>query len=516
MSDIEKRDPEDALASSEALVDQQSGSGAPAEGEEVPKLHLEVKVDPRSACERHITVSVAREDIERYFDKEYSEMMPTAQVPGFRPGHAPRKLIEHRFHKDVAQRVKGALLMDSLTQIHEEQDLSAISEPDIDLDAVEVPAEGPMSFEFDLEVRPEFDLPKWKGLKIQKPVHEFTAEDIDRSLEKLLTNRGRLVPYDGPAESGDYISTNLRFEHEGQKLAAAPEEVIRVRPTLSFRDGKIEDFDKLMVGVRGGETRRGEAQLTEDAPNAALRGGKVAAIFEVLEVKRLEKPELNAELLSELGGFELEADLRDAIKDALQRRMEYQQRQRAREQITAALTVAANWDLPPGLLQRQSQRELQRAVLELQRSGFSDDEIQAHENVLRQNSRASTAQALKEHFILERIAEAEEIDADEKDYDAEIDLIARQSNESPRRVRAKLEKGGSMDVLRNQVIERKVIDLILENAQFEEAPYQPEEADVEALDLTAGGGGQSEIPAAKPGGAEATTGGRPEEAHGHK
>ena len=136
--------------------------------------------------------------------------------------------------------------------------------------------------------------------------------------------------------------------------------------------------------------------------------------------------------------------------------------------------MAAAWDLPPGLLQRQSQRELQRAVMELQRSGFSEDEIRAHENVLRQNSRAGTAQALKEHFILERIAEDQEIDADDADYEAEIKLIAAQSGESPRRVRAKLEKGGSMDVLRNQVIERKVIDLILENAEFEEVPYQPE------------------------------------------
>ena len=117
-----------------------------------------------------------------------------------------------------------------------------------------------------------------------------------------------------------------------------------------------------MAGVRAGETRQAEAQLSEDAPNVALRGQTVTAIFEVLEVKRLEMPELTPELLDELGGFELEADLRDAIQDTLQRRLEYQQRQRAREQITAALTVAADWELPPGLLQRQSQRELQRAV----------------------------------------------------------------------------------------------------------------------------------------------------------
>jgi trigger factor len=315
---------------------------------------------------------------------------------------------------------------------------------------------------------------------------------------------------------GDYISTNLRFEDQGRVLASGAEEVIRIRPTLSFRDGKIEDFDKLMSGVRGGETRQGEVRLSEDAPNVALRGGSVAAVFEVLEVKRLEKPQLTPELLEEMGGFQLEADLRDAIKDALERRLEYQQRQQARREITSALTVAADWELPQGLLQRQSQRELQRAVLELQRSGFSDDEIHTQENFLRQNSRLSTAQALKEHFILERIAEDQEIDADESDYEAEIKLIAAQSNQSPRRVRAKLEKSGSMDVLRNQIIERKVIDRILEHARFEEVPYQPEESDIVAMDLSAGGSQESEIPAAKPGGAEPALHGRPEATHGRE
>ena len=91
---------------------------------------------------------------------------------------------------------------------------------------------------------------------------------------------------------------------------------------------------------------------------------------------------------------------------------------------------------------------------------------------LRQNSRISTARALKEHFILERIAEEQEIDADEADYDAEIGVIARQTNDTPRRVRARLEKRGSMDVLRNQIIERKVVDLILASAVFKEVPYQ--------------------------------------------
>jgi len=514
MPSSDPRDPDDALTTSEPMgddVDIEEAEGA--EEKKPPKLNLDVKIDSRGACERHIAVTIPREDIDRYFDEEFSELMPTAQVPGFRPGRAPRKLIEARFRKDVAEKVKGALLMDSLAQVNEDHHLTAISEPEIDLRAIEIPDEGPLSFEFNLEVRPEFELPHWKGLRIDKPVRQFTEEDVNQALTNLLTSRGRLVPYDGPAEVGDYITTNLTFRHGEQVLSSAAEEVIRLRPVLSFRDGKIENFDQLMAGVSAGETRQGEAELSQDAPNESLRGQKLKATFEVLEVKKLELPELTPELLDELGGFELEADLRDAIQDALERRLEYHQRQRAREQITAALTVAAGWELPPGLLRRQSRRELQRAVLELQRSGFGDEEIRAHENELRQNSQVATARALKEHFILERIAEDQEIEAEEADYDEEIRLIARQSGESPRRVRARLEKSGSMDVLRNQIVERKVIDLILEHAEFREVPYEVERLEAEAIDQSVGGGDQADIPEAKPGGGEAVQGGRPAEPH---
>ena len=277
--------------------------------------------------------------------------MPTVQVPGFRPGRAPRKLVETRFRKAIGDKVKSELLMDCLTQVNEDQKLSAISEPELDLEAVELPAEGPLSFEFDVEVRPEFDLPKWKGLVIKKPVREFSDADVDETLQNILARRGRLVPFDGPAASGDYITTNLTFKHGDEVLASANEEVIRIRPVLSFRDGRIERFDELMAGVRGGETRQGELQFSDDAPNEALRGQKVTALLEVLEVKKLEVPDLTPELLDELGGFRDEAELRDAIRDQLARQLEYEQHRLARQQITAALTVAANWELPPAMLQ---------------------------------------------------------------------------------------------------------------------------------------------------------------------
>lgn len=495
-----RNDPETGLDE----VSQDTVGASSNGGEEKPaKLDLQVAIEERSTCERHITVTVPREDINRYFDKQFSELMGTAHVPGFRQGHAPRRLVEARFRKDVAEQVKSSLLLDSIAQISDEKELAAISEPDFDLAAVQLPADGPMTFEFDLEVRPEFDMPQWKGLKIDKPVHEFADKDVDDALANLLARYGRLVPHDGPAEMGDYVTTNLTFRHGDEVLSSAQEEVIRIRPVLSFRDGKIAKFGELMVGVRAGETREADAELSEDAPNAALRGQSVRAVFEVLEVKKLELPEMTPEFLESIGGFESDAELRDAVRDNLRQRLEYQQYRTAREQVTKALTAGADWDLPPDLLRRQSDRELQRHVLELRRSGFSNEEIRAYENELRQNSRQGTARALKEHFIFERIAEEEKIDATADDFDQEIWLIAHQSGETPRRVRSRLEKQGGMDVLRNQVVERKVVDLILSHAEFNEVPYQPEAVEAEAIDRAAGGGEtDSSIPAAKPEGSE--------------
>jgi trigger factor len=466
------------------------------------RLDLQVKVDRPGTCQRHITVTISEGDVERYFNNAIGEMMPKAAVPGFRAGRAPRKLVEARYRKDVGDQVKASLLMDSMAQVTDDEKLSAISEPELDLGAIEVPEKGPLTFEFNLEVRPEFDLPQWKGLTIDRPTKEFSSSDVDAQLRRLLERRGRLVPYNGAAELGDFVTTNITFRHGDEVLSHAEEEVLCIRKNLSLRDGTLHGFDKLMVGVTAGETREGEVKLTDEAASEELRDKTVTAVFQVLEVKKLEVPELDADVLRSLGRFENEGELRDAMMDELQRQLKYHQQQSARQQITSALTAAANWDLPPDLLRRQSVRELERSVLELRRSGFSDEEIRAHQNELRQNVLATTDRALKEHFILEKLAEEENVEDLPEDYDHEIRLIAAQSGESPRRVRAQLEKRDLMDILRNQIIERKTIDLILSHARFNDEPFEVEEIDTEAVDISAAGGDESEIPEAQPAPAE--------------
>ncbi len=233
-----------------------------------------------------------------------------------------------------------------------------------------------------------------------------------------------------------------------------------------------------------------------------MRGKELEFSLTIRQVSYTELPTLNQAFLDDIGGFEDEDELREAVRGEMERQLRYRQQQRLRQQITQTLTAHADWELPPGLVKRQARRELERMVLELQSSGFGIDVIQAHANELRQNSLAATETALKEHFIFERIAEDEDIDATEADYEVEIKLLAENNDESPRRVRARLEKRGQMDALRNQIIERKVIKLICDEAQITETPLEDRsEDDTCAINFALSGKRDSgEIPEAKHGG----------------
>lgn len=487
------------------LPDTDTQAAAEATTEEPkPKLALDVKIAKPSACERHVTVTIGRADVERYVQEQFNEIAPKAELPGFRAGRAPRKLVERQFKNSVHEQVKGKLLMDSLTQISEEHEFSAISEPDFDFQAVNIPDDGPLVFEFDIEVRPEFDMPQWKGLHLKRPIYEHTEGDVDAHLNKLLARYGNFVELDGPVESGDgvIVKLNMTFLDGDTIVSSRHNEQLAVRPILSFNDAKLEGFDKLIKGKKVGDTFEAKLTVSKDSENEALRGKDLTARFELLEVRQLKLPELDDGFLDRIGGFKDVAELRAEVRKELERQLKYQQQKQVREQITGLLTVAATWELPPEMLRRQSKRELDRAVMELQSSGFDNAAINAHANELKRNTLTYTARALKEHFILERIAEDEKLDAEPADYDKEIELIAEQADESPRRVRARLEKKGQIDSLRNQIVERKVIDLITSTATFQDSPYSPPKNDTAAISFAIAGDGGASIPEAKHAGSD--------------
>jgi trigger factor len=303
--------------------------------------------------------------------------------------------------------------------------------------------------------------------------------------------------HDGAIEPGHFATLTLRAIHDEKQVSQLTEETIEVKPTLSLADTKVEGFDKLIVGKKPGDTVETKVTISNESENEALRGKEVTLSMEVAAVEVRKLPELTPAFLEKIGGFANEKELLAEVRGELEKQLKFHQQRRVRQQITSLLTVSAKWELPKELLRRQAGREYERMTMELQSSGFTDAMIRQYMNDIQQNALASTAKALKEHFILERIAEDQKIDAQPDDFDREVELIAEQSDESPRRVRARLEKRGLMDTLRNQIIERKVIELIESQAEFKTVAFTPQKDEVVAVNYALAGAGTAEIPEAK-------------------
>ena len=436
------------------------------------KMSLDVEITESGPCLRHVVVKVPRADIDAVHDVAVGELSDSAEVPGFRKGHVPAGLIAKRFRRELADEVKQKLIVGSLEQLAEDHDLEPINEPNLDVDMIEIPEEGDFEYEFDVEVRPEFDLPDYKGLTIDRPVQEVTDEDVDAYLQQFLLQYAHFHDHDGPAETGDTVVVDLAFTHGGETVRTIEEAILELRSLLRFQDAELEGFDELMAGVAAGEERTGEITVAAEADNVAMRGETLGVTFSVTAVKKTHLPELDAEFLDRLG-VEDEDALKDALRGTLERQAEFGQRQNTRSQVLERITESADWDLPEELVTKQTENALRREILEMQQAGFTPQEIQARENEIRQHAISTTRQAIKEHFVLDRIAEEEELEVDGSDLDTEIQLMAMQSGENPRRLRARLIKSGMIENLEAQVRERKSIEVILEHAEFNDVEGEP-------------------------------------------
>jgi trigger factor len=319
-----------------------------------------------------------------------------------------------------------------------------------------------------VEVRPQFDLPNYKGLKIKRPIREFTDDDVAEEERRLLAPHGQLVPKpEGRVEIGDYVIADIYAQAGDRVITDLKEVKVRVERRLAFKDAVAEHFGDQIQGAKAGNTRPVDITLSGSSADPSLQGRILRTTFTIKDVKSMRLPELTHEFLHQFG-VHTPDQLRERIRVLLQRRLEYTQRQSAREQVLGEIAAAAAWELPQDLLARQARRALNRRIMEMRASGMSDDEIRGRQRLLQQDILKSTELALKEHFVFQKIAEVEKIDVAEDEINNEIDRIAEQNDESPRRLRARLEKEDLLEALAIEIIERKVLDLILDSAEYED------------------------------------------------
>jgi trigger factor len=441
------------------------------------KLPQKVEIKDAGPCKKHVKVTVEREAIDTRFNEKYSEIVLSKDhyVDGFRPGKAPRKIIEQRYKKQVASEVKTEVLMASLEQLADEQTISPLAPPDLNPHTIVIPESGPFVYEFDIEVRPEFDVPSYKGLKLKKPVHKFTDADVKKETARVLEPYGQLTPKEG-AEAvvalNDIVTADLVIQKDGKDLNTVKESRVKVENRLALADGVAEDFGKKLVGAKPGDTRTVDIRLSDEIANLSLRGTTVQAAFKILDVKMVKLPELDAKTLNSFGVKGLE-QFEELIRIRLDRQLDYLQRQEARAQVFTLLAKDTKWDLPRDLLQRQARKTLARRVMEMRSAGMTDEQIAGRSRMMEVDIIRSTADALKEHFVLQKIAELEKLEIEDEDIENEIAEIAARSGESYRKVRARMEKDDLIEALATELLERKALDLVLKDAEYEEYEKNP-------------------------------------------
>lgn len=461
MSD-ETKDPTASAAEPESvLAETEVDDGLPAN---------KITIEETGQARKKITIEVDHQRIDAKFNEIFGELRGSAQVPGFRIGRAPRRLLERRFGKEAGEDVRNSLVSESLAAAVEEHKINVLGEPDIKLDEIELPDTGSLVFSVEVEVTPEFDLPDYKAIAVQEPSTEVTEERLEAATRQILAARGTLAPTQEPVIEGDLVIADVAVagdgideRHENMELRVAPAAV----------DGiPLEEMGDKLTGSAAGKTVKFKTVVPAGHAEEAWREKTVTVTVDLKEVKRLDVPELTDELAEDYG-FDDVGALKQYVSDNLGAQLGRERQQGMRDQICRYLLEKTEMALPEGVSARHTAKTLQRRYVELLYRGVPKDEIEQNMSMLEAQATEQAKIDLKLTFILEKIAEAEGISVAEGETNARIAEMAGRQGRRPERLRSEMASQGTLDQVEIQVREQKAIDKLLEMAEITQPAPAP-------------------------------------------
>ena len=443
-----------------------------------------VTIEDAGPGAKKVSIEIPRDRIEKVMEQQFKELRQQAAIPGFRPGHAPQKLIEKRFQTDVKDQVRRQLISESYQQAVEKNNLQVIGEPEFDdPDKIQLPEEGSLTYSFQVEVQPEFTVPDMAGLKVRRPKVDISDENVEQAMSNLREQQGTLVPVeDRGVETRDYLTADVHVKVDGNVIAHQHDSQLVARPGR-VAGVQVDDLDRQLAGMKVGEKRTIKVTAPDTHPSEAMRGKEAEVEVELKDIKRLELAEVTPEFLAELG-FENEQELRDALRQQMVEKIRYDVQQAMREQVNKFLLDSVQIDLPNKLSDRQADRVVNRRAMDLMMRGMPREQVEANVERLRHGAKDEAARELKLFFILQKIANDMNVDVDEAELNGRIAMLAAQRGRRPEKMKQEMSKDGSLANLYVQMREQKAIDRLLEQAQVEEV-------DVTDASQAAGGEGTS-------------------------
>lgn len=389
-----------------------------------------------------------------------------AALPGFRPGRAPKRLIEKKFGASIRGEAKSQMVSAAYSQAVQDHKLNVLGDPEgnEELAKLELDPRADLKFHLDVEVMPEFDLPNLDGFEVLRPTIEVKADQVDEQIKKLQINEGSLEEQ-AKASEGDYcIGHGVMRDPAGKSVIDINGAVIQIPTADKGGIGAIlgvivNDFSKQVGLPAPGDVLSVKAKGPENHEHEEVRGKDITIEFKVAQVQRII-PCPMADLLARTGHGE-EAQLRETVKTRLEQRARIEQQAAMRQQVAKHLVETVEVPLPERLTARQAQQNLSRARYEMMYRGFDEHQIEERQAQLRATSAATAVRDLKLTFILAKAAQAFQVQITQEEVLGRIAQMAFERGVRPDAMRQDLEKKNQIGFVVQQVREHKCMDILL-------------------------------------------------------
>jgi trigger factor len=406
-----------------------------------------------------LSVEVDEDEFDRDIDAAFRKIAREVRIPGFRPGKAPRRILEARIGTAPAreQALRDAIPQ-YLAQAVREHAVDIIATPEVDITAGQ--DDGPVTFDATVEVRPTVIVPGYAGLRVELPGIEVDDADVDEPIQVERRRQGELVDVDRPAARGDYVTLDLAATREGEPV-----------PGLNAEDWQYElgrgwiaeDFDERVVGSTVGDklTFTTVPTGTEDSADFTIT---------VKKVQELVVPELTDEWVSEnIGEFDTVEEWRNSVRERLSDIRLGQARQMLVERASTALADLVDDEPPEALVNAELRQRAEAFVMQLQSQGIALEQYLAatgqDQVALMEGLKDAAARAVKVDLALRAVADAEDMQVDDDELEAEYERIGVRVGQKPAQVRKAYERSDAVPELRVELCKRKAMEWLLRTVE---------------------------------------------------
>lgn len=435
---------------------------------------MKILVDKQPNCTATLRVEIPVEKVQNERQKVAQSFASKAKVPGFRPGKAPRAVIEKRFSKEIEAESRETLINGALDEAIKQEDLKVL-----DFGRVEDlsnTADGSLSFSTKLMLAPEVKLPEYKGIKVTVPSAELPEDELQSQLETLRERFADFTDIEGrAAEMGDFAVINYTSTVDGKPSAEA------LGKSLGYLEGRegfwvridekafLPGFAAQLVGMKPGDQRDITVTLPEDFPVAELRKREMAFATTLGELKQSVLPELNDELAERLAPGKTLTEITEIIRTNMAQERKRRINDMKVNQIVAHFTNQANFELPEELVASETQNQADAMVRRGVQSGVSEDQIQSQQDDIFANAKQQAVSNLRANFILQEIARAEKIAVNDNELVNHLVQLAAARKVAPKKFINEMRRSGRIPSIRSSMIIGKAIDFLVEHADVVES-----------------------------------------------